>query len=160
MDDANVVIAALRKKFPSIANPPKDDICYATQNRQEAVRELAAQADLVLVLGSQNSSNSQRLAEIAHSLGITVAPDRRRRRDPGRLVRGRRDRADHRRGVAPEDVVQECIEYLDAELRRDDPEEAASGKKTSTSPSPSRSASCCPASSSPRQTEAVGHRVV
>src|SRR5204862_7565512 len=61
---------ALRKKFPRIANPPKDDICYATQNRQEAVRELAARADLVLVLGSQNSSNSRRLAEIANSLGI------------------------------------------------------------------------------------------
>src|SRR5437764_1201876 len=70
VDDANVVIAALRKKFPRIANPPKDDICYATQNRQEAVRELAARAELVLVLGSQNSSNSRRLAEIAQSLGI------------------------------------------------------------------------------------------
>ncbi len=70
VDDANIVIAALRKKFPKIANPPKDDICYATQNRQEAVRELAAQAELVLVLGSQNSSNSRRLAEIANSLGI------------------------------------------------------------------------------------------
>ena len=69
VDDANIVIAALRKKFPQIANPPKDDICYATQNRQEAVRELAAQADLVLVLGSQNSSNSRRLAEIANGLG-------------------------------------------------------------------------------------------
>ena len=64
------MIAALRKKFPNIAGPPKDDICYATQNRQEAVRELAAQADVVLVLGSQNSSNSRRLAEIAHGLGI------------------------------------------------------------------------------------------
>ena len=82
VDDANVVIAALRKKFPQIANPPKDDICYATQNRQEAVRELAARADLVLVLGSQNSSNSRRLAEIANALGRPVAPHRRRRRDP------------------------------------------------------------------------------
>ena len=70
MDDANIVIAALHAKFPHIANPPKDDICYATQNRQEAVRELAARADLVLVLGSQNSSNSRRLAEIAASMGI------------------------------------------------------------------------------------------
>ncbi len=70
VDDANIVIAALRKKFPSIANPPKDDICYATQNRQEAVRHMAAQANLVLVLGSQNSSNSRRLAEIANGLGI------------------------------------------------------------------------------------------
>src|SRR6202000_3059585 len=67
VDDANVVIDALRKKFPQIANPPKDDICYATQNRQEAVRELAKRADVVLVLGSQNSSNSRRLAEIAGS---------------------------------------------------------------------------------------------
>ena len=69
VDDANVVIAALRRKFPQIANPPKDDICYATQNRQEAVRELAARADLVLVLGSQNSSNSRRLDEIANAFG-------------------------------------------------------------------------------------------
>src|SRR3982751_6096016 len=69
VDDANVVIAALRRKFPQIANPPKDDICYATQNRQEAIRELAPRADLVLVLGSQNSSNSKRLAEIANALG-------------------------------------------------------------------------------------------
>src|SRR3954449_11137947 len=69
VDDANVVIAALRRKFPQIANPPKDDICYATQNRQEAIRDLAVRADLVLVLGSQNSSNSKRLAEIANSLG-------------------------------------------------------------------------------------------
>src|SRR3954469_6978784 len=69
VDDANIVIAALRAKFPRIANPPKDDICYATQNRQEAVRALAGRSDVVLVLGSQNSSNSKRLAEIAHSLG-------------------------------------------------------------------------------------------
>src|SRR5215210_1830981 len=69
VDDANVVIAALRRKFPEIANPPRDDICYATQNRQEAVRELARRADVVLVLGSQNSSNSKRLAEIARPLG-------------------------------------------------------------------------------------------
>ena len=54
------------EEVPQIANPPKDDICYATQNRQEAVRELAREADLVLVLGSQNSSNSRRLAEIAN----------------------------------------------------------------------------------------------
>src|SRR5690606_29616483 len=62
VDDANVIINALRRKFPQIANPPKDDICYATQNRQDAVRKLATRADLVLVLGSQNSSNSKRLA--------------------------------------------------------------------------------------------------
>jgi len=112
VDDANIVIAALHRKFPHIANPPKDDICYATQNRQEAVRELAARVDLVLVLGSQNSSNSRRLAEIAASMGI-----------PAHLVDGvseiQKSWFENVASVlitagasAPEDVVQECIEYL------------------------------------------------
>jgi 4-hydroxy-3-methylbut-2-enyl diphosphate reductase len=113
VDDANLVIAALRKRFPRIANPPKDDICYATQNRQEAVRELAARADLVLVLGSQNSSNSRRLAEIAQSLGITsylidgvaeIRDDWFRAAETVLITAG---------ASAPEDVVQECIEYLE-----------------------------------------------
>jgi 4-hydroxy-3-methylbut-2-en-1-yl diphosphate reductase len=65
VDDANRIIDRLRGRFPRIANPPKDDICYATQNRQEAVRLLSREARIVLVLGSQNSSNSQRLAELA-----------------------------------------------------------------------------------------------
>ncbi len=69
VDDANVIIAALRKRYPQIVGPNKDDICYATQNRQEAVKEIAPQADLILVLGSQNSSNSQRLAGLARTLG-------------------------------------------------------------------------------------------
>ncbi|MBI3461464.1 MAG: 4-hydroxy-3-methylbut-2-enyl diphosphate reductase [Planctomycetes bacterium] len=70
VDDANRVIDALRRRFPNIHSPPKEDICYATQNRQEAVRELASEADLVLVLGSQNSSNSQRLAELARDSSV------------------------------------------------------------------------------------------
>ena len=151
VDDANIVIAALRKKFPKIANPPKDDICYATQNRQEAVRELAAQADLVLVLGSQNSSNSRRLAEIAHGLGI-----------PSHLIDGvseiraflvprRRHGPHHRRCQAPEQVVQECIEYLETQLRRD-----ASGRdgpqgKRAFPAARSRSGSCCPPRSARRR---------
>lgn len=65
VDDANRIIRCLRQHFPQIASPPKDDICYATQNRQEAIRVLATEANLCLVVGSQNSSNSQRLAEIA-----------------------------------------------------------------------------------------------
>jgi len=69
VDDAEVIIAALRKRFPHIVGPKKDDICYATQNRQEAVKELVPQADIVIVLGSQNSSNSLRLAELASSCG-------------------------------------------------------------------------------------------
>jgi 4-hydroxy-3-methylbut-2-enyl diphosphate reductase len=70
VDDANRIISRLRERFPSIVAPPKDDICYATQNRQEAVREFAAEADVVLVLGSQNSSNSQRLKELAEESGV------------------------------------------------------------------------------------------
>jgi 4-hydroxy-3-methylbut-2-enyl diphosphate reductase len=69
VDDANVVINALRRRFPNIVGPNKDDICYATQNRQEAVSELAPLADVVLVLGSRNSSNSLRLVEIARGCG-------------------------------------------------------------------------------------------
>ena len=64
VDDANRIIRRLRERFPHIESPPKEDICYATQNRQEAVRLLSEQADVVLVLGSQNSSNSQRLREL------------------------------------------------------------------------------------------------
>src|SRR5262249_23546140 len=69
VDDAEVIIAALRKRFPQIAGPSKDDICYATQNRQEAVKDFVPEADVVLVLGSKNSSNSQRLAELATACG-------------------------------------------------------------------------------------------
>jgi len=65
MDDTARVIAALRARFPKIQGPKKDDICYATQNRQDAVRALAAQCEVVLVVGSPNSSNSNRLVEVA-----------------------------------------------------------------------------------------------
>ena len=112
VDDANRIISRLRARFPQIANPPKDDICYATQNRQEAIHVLAREADLVLVLGSQNSSNSQRLKELAQENGV-----------PARLIDGAQD-IDPQwfAGVntvlisagasAPESVVQECITYL------------------------------------------------
>jgi 4-hydroxy-3-methylbut-2-enyl diphosphate reductase len=112
VDDANVVISALRRKFPRIANPPKDDICYATQNRQEAVRELAPKADAVLVLGSQNSSNSKRLAEIAGALGphahlidgvAEIRPE---------WFEGARTVLITAGASAPEDVVQQVVEYL------------------------------------------------
>ncbi|WP_127959811.1 4-hydroxy-3-methylbut-2-enyl diphosphate reductase [Serratia microhaemolytica] len=69
VDDTSAVIDALRQRFPNIIGPRKDDICYATTNRQEAVRSLAASADVVLVVGSKNSSNSNRLAELAQRVG-------------------------------------------------------------------------------------------
>ncbi len=70
VDDTQAVIAALRAKFPAIQGPKNDDICYATQNRQDAVRDLAQQCDLVLVVGSPNSSNSNRLRELAERDGV------------------------------------------------------------------------------------------
>ncbi|MDR0996733.1 MAG: 4-hydroxy-3-methylbut-2-enyl diphosphate reductase [Zoogloeaceae bacterium] len=69
-DDAASVVAALRARFPEIAAPKKDDICYATQNRQNAVKRLAERCELVLVVGSPNSSNSRRLKEVAESQGV------------------------------------------------------------------------------------------
>ncbi|GBL04709.1 4-hydroxy-3-methylbut-2-enyl diphosphate reductase [Glaciecola sp. KUL10] len=69
VDDTADVIDALRKKFPKIDGPRKDDICYATQNRQDSVRELAADCDVLLVVGAQNSSNSNRLRELAEKIG-------------------------------------------------------------------------------------------
>lgn len=80
MDDTSKVIDALRSKFPHIQGPRKNDICYATQNRQDAVKELADQCDLVLVVGSPNSSNSNRLRELAERMGT-----------PGYLIDGAED---------------------------------------------------------------------
>ena len=70
VDDTQGVIAALKRKFPAIVGPKHDDICYATQNRQDAVKELARHADLLLVVGSVNSSNSNRLRELAEKQGV------------------------------------------------------------------------------------------
>ena len=67
------IVAALRARFPDIEGPRKEDICYATTNRQSAVKQLAADCDLVLVLGSRNSSNSQRLREVAERAGAPLA---------------------------------------------------------------------------------------
>jgi 4-hydroxy-3-methylbut-2-en-1-yl diphosphate reductase len=112
VDDAEIIIAALRNRFPNIVGPKKDDICYATQNRQEAVKDLVPEVDVVVVLGSQNSSNSLRLAELATTLS-----------KPAYLIDGVKeinpawfkatDRVLVTAGAsAPEDVVQECVDYL------------------------------------------------
>ena len=69
VDDAEAIIGEIRRRFPDVKAPPKDDICYATTNRQHAVRELAPECDLVLVIGSKHSSNSNRLVEISETSG-------------------------------------------------------------------------------------------
>ena len=70
VDDTTGIIEALKRKFPALAFPSKEDICYATQNRQTALKELASRVDLILALGSQNSSNSKRLIEVAKGVGV------------------------------------------------------------------------------------------
>jgi 4-hydroxy-3-methylbut-2-en-1-yl diphosphate reductase len=72
VDDASQIIAALRARFPKITGPRKDDICYATQNRQDAIKALAQQCDVVIVVGSPNSSNSNRLREVAANQGVAA----------------------------------------------------------------------------------------
>lgn len=112
VDETQAIIAALRTRFPQIEGPRKDDICYATQNRQDAVRALADECDVVLVVGSKTSSNSNRLQEIAEQAGIAA-----------HLIDGAEDIADEwfescgRVGVtagasAPEILVQQVIEHL------------------------------------------------
>jgi 4-hydroxy-3-methylbut-2-enyl diphosphate reductase len=112
VDDANVIIDALRRRFPQIVGPSRDDICYATQNRQEAVKELVPEADVVVVLGSQNSSNSMRLAELAQACGkpahlidsvAELPPDALTGSETVLITAG---------ASAPEEVVQECIATL------------------------------------------------
>jgi 4-hydroxy-3-methylbut-2-en-1-yl diphosphate reductase len=73
VDETNQTVSALRERFPQLLDPPSDDICYATQNRQAAVKQIAASADLVIVVGSRNSSNSVRLVEVARDAGANAA---------------------------------------------------------------------------------------
>jgi 4-hydroxy-3-methylbut-2-enyl diphosphate reductase len=73
VDETNETVAALRERFPQLIDPPSDDICYATQNRQVAVKQIAAESDLVIVVGSENSSNSVRLVEVALDAGAKAA---------------------------------------------------------------------------------------
>ena len=73
VDETSETVAELRKRFPLLLDPPSDDICYATQNRQAAVKQIAADSDVVIVVGSQNSSNSVRLVEVARDAGAGAA---------------------------------------------------------------------------------------
>ncbi len=112
MDDTARVIASLRKRFPNIAGPRMDDICYATQNRQDAVKQLALECDLVLVVGSPNSSNSNRLRELAERCGASAyLIDTPAEIDPGWL-RGRRTIGVTAGASAPEKLVTDVVAQL------------------------------------------------
>jgi 4-hydroxy-3-methylbut-2-enyl diphosphate reductase len=112
VDDTRAVIDALKAKYPAIQGPKNDDICYATQNRQDAVRELAAQCDLVLVVGSPNSSNSNRLRELAEREGVQAyLIDGAIEIDP-QWVQGRKRVGITAGASAPEVLVRGVIERL------------------------------------------------
>ena len=112
VDDATLVIDTLKQRFPGIQGPKKDDICYATQNRQDAVKALAEQCDLVIVVGSPNSSNSRRLKEVAQTRGVDAyLVDGHHEINAGWLV------GKSRIGVtagasAPEVLIEQVIEHL------------------------------------------------
>jgi 4-hydroxy-3-methylbut-2-enyl diphosphate reductase len=112
LDETKDVIAALRKRFPGMRGPAKNDICYATQNRQNTIKELAGKIDLLFVIGSKNSSNSNRLVEVARSHGVRgYLIDEPSEIDPAWLEDV------HTVGVtagasAPEDLVQATVNYL------------------------------------------------
>jgi 4-hydroxy-3-methylbut-2-enyl diphosphate reductase len=112
VDDAERIIRVLRRRYPDIVGPSKDDICYATQNRQEAVRELVPEADAVIVLGSRNSSNSQRLAEVARSKGKAAYLVDRVEEVPEDAFSGSETVLITAGASAPEEMVQECIGRL------------------------------------------------
>jgi 4-hydroxy-3-methylbut-2-enyl diphosphate reductase len=114
VDDASRVINRLKDRFPQIVGPPKDDICYATQNRQEAVRILSESADMVIVLGSQNSSNSQRLAELARERGIAAHLIDGAGEIDAAWFRGDETVLITAGASAPESVVQDCVDWLSA----------------------------------------------
>jgi 4-hydroxy-3-methylbut-2-enyl diphosphate reductase len=112
VDETNEVIAVLRERFPAIEAPPRDDICYATQNRQEAVKDLAAKADVILVIGSHNSSNSRRLVEVARSAGTPahLVDDDEEIEDE--WLRGRDVVGVTSGASAPEWLVERVVEHL------------------------------------------------
>jgi 4-hydroxy-3-methylbut-2-enyl diphosphate reductase len=114
VDDAATIVAALKARFPDIVGPKKDDICYATQNRQDAVKFMAQQSDVVIVVGSPNSSNSNRLREVAEHMGVPAyMVDRADQLDPA-WIAGRQRVGVTAGASAPEVLVHEVIARLES----------------------------------------------
>ncbi|HET7200984.1 MAG TPA: 4-hydroxy-3-methylbut-2-enyl diphosphate reductase [Burkholderiales bacterium] len=114
VDDAAAIVAALKTRFPAITGPKKDDICYATQNRQDAVKLMAPRCDVVIVVGSPNSSNSNRLREVAQSRGIEAHMVDSAAQLKPEWVAGRRRVGVTAGASAPEVLVNELIARLKA----------------------------------------------
>ena len=114
VDDAAAIVAALKARFPAIAGPKKDDICYATQNRQDAVKFMANRCDLVIVVGSPNSSNSNRLREVAAKLGVEAQMIDRAEELQAVWLEGKRCVGVTAGASAPDVLVRQVIERLRA----------------------------------------------
>jgi 4-hydroxy-3-methylbut-2-enyl diphosphate reductase len=112
VDDAAAIVQALRVRFPAIVGPKKDDICYATQNRQDAVKFMAQRCDMVIVVGSPNSSNSNRLREVAANLGIQAYMIDRADELDASWLEGRRCVGVSAGASAPEVLVRQVVERL------------------------------------------------
>jgi 4-hydroxy-3-methylbut-2-enyl diphosphate reductase len=112
VDDCAEIVSALRQRFPSISEPKKQDICYATQNRQDAVKFMAPKCDLVLVVGSANSSNSNRLREVAEKMGCEAYLVDRLEAVNRSWLKGKRCIGVTAGASAPESLVQELVEGL------------------------------------------------
>jgi len=112
VDDAQQTINALKARFPGIVGPKKDDICYATQNRQDAVKTLARQCDVVIVVGSPNSSNSNRLREVAEQQGVAAYMVDNASELKSQWVTGKRVVGVTAGASAPEVLVREVVEKL------------------------------------------------
>ena len=114
VDDTQRVIEALRQRFPAICGPRRDDICYATQNRQDAVKELARRCDVILVVGSPNSSNSNRLRELARQNGVPAYLIDEAEQIDRDWLSGKATIGLTAGASAPEDIVQGVVEQLRA----------------------------------------------
>jgi 4-hydroxy-3-methylbut-2-enyl diphosphate reductase len=114
VDDTQRVIEALRQRFPAIRGPRRDDICYATQNRQDAVKELARRCDVILVVGSPNSSNSNRLRELARQNGVPAYLIDEAEQIDREWLSGKATVGLTAGASAPEDIVQGVVEQLRA----------------------------------------------
>lgn len=114
LDDTAHIVAALRRRFPALQSPPKDDICYATQNRQNAVKQLSQLVDLVLVIGSHNSSNSQRLREVSLAAGVPAYVINDESEIDGRWLEGVAVVGVTAGASAPEPLVVRVVDHLRA----------------------------------------------
>jgi 4-hydroxy-3-methylbut-2-enyl diphosphate reductase len=114
VDETNAIIARLRERFPAITGPRTDDICYATTNRQAAVRQLARECDLVLVIGSRNSSNSNRLVEVARDFGADSYLIDNEDQVLDEWLEGKRTVGITSGASAPEELVQRLVEFFRA----------------------------------------------